>query len=255
MLLNFKKYGDLGPPIIILHGFLGSLDNWLSIAKQLSKDNQVFLMDQRNHGKSPHNESMDYFVLANDLLDFTLQNKLKDIILIGHSMGGKVAMLFALQHPNLVHKLIVVDIAPIDYAGGHEFILDAMASLELNKYKDRAAIEQDLREKIFSDVLLQFILKNLGRTNQNTFEWKVNLPILIKNYRNLMVFPKLDLKFGGKALFIKGENSDYIDMSMLEFFETFFQKMKIVEIKGAGHWVQAEQPQIFVDVVSAFLKE
>jgi pimeloyl-ACP methyl ester carboxylesterase len=255
MQLNFRKYGDLGPSIIILHGFLGSLDNWLSIAKQLSKDNQVYLIDQRNHGKSPHNESMDYFVLANDLLDFTVQNKLKDIILIGHSMGGKVAMLFALQHPNLVHKLIVVDIAPIDYAGEHELILDAMDSLDLKKYNDRIGVESELKRKISSEVLLQFILKNLGRTDQNKFEWKINLPILIKNYRNLMVFPKQKLKFNGKTLFIKGENSDYIDLSNLKPIEGNFPKMEIKVIKGAGHWVQAEQPQLFLDVVNSFLKE
>lgn len=255
MELNFKKFGDKGQSILILHGFLGSLDNWISIAKNLSVTNQVYLIDQRNHGRSPHSEIMNYKVLANDVFDFLNQNNIENIVLIGHSMGGKTAMLFSLLYPSFVKKLIVVDIAPVEYSGGHEFILDAMDELDLEKYENRLSIEKDLSKKIKAEVLLQFVLKNLGRTSDNKFIWKINLPFLIKCYRNLMAFPESHTQFEGDTLIIKGGDSDYIDLDKMEKFKFLFPNLKIREIVGTGHWVQAENPIMFLEVVKEFLLE
>jgi len=156
--LNYKKIGESGSTIIILHGLLGSLDNWQTIAKQLAENHQVFIVDQRNHGRSPHTDEMNYEVLANDAYEFCVQQNISKATIIGHSMGGKVAMLLALQHPSLIEKLLVVDIAPTFYDGGHETILFAMAEAPLKSTEKREDIDKFLQNSSISFFKTEFMI-------------------------------------------------------------------------------------------------
>ena len=163
MQLNFKRLGESGSTIIILHGLLGSLDNWQTIAKQLAEKHRVYIVDQRNHGRSPHTDEMNYEVLANDMIEFCAQQQIPKATIIGHSMGGKAAMLLALLHPELIEKLFVVDIAPTFYDGGHESILFAMAEAPLKSTEKREEIDKFLQPRIHNFGVRQFIMKNLSR--------------------------------------------------------------------------------------------
>lgn len=254
MQLNYRKFGEKGKVILILHGFLGSLDNWLTIAKSLSEDYQVYIIDQRNHGRSPHLPEMDYCHLADDLLGFLLQHQIKEVILLGHSMGGKTAMVFALHHPNMVQKLVVVDIAPVDYIGGHENILLAMSKLDLAKYQHRSDIVGILGTSIRSVAVLQFVLKNLSRNEQGEFYWKPNLGVLMADYHKLMVFPESEKQYLGDTLFIKGQISDYVNTLHQYRYKKYFPNLTLIEIEGAGHWVQAEKPNEFLEIVKTNLE-
>ena len=254
MQLNYKKLGDTGTTIIILHGLLGALDNWQTIAKQLSQNHQVYIIDQRNHGRSPHTNDMSYELLAQDVHDFFIQHSIQHASIIGHSMGGKAAMLFALQYPDLVEKLIIVDIAPTLYDGGHEAILFAMAEAPIKSTNDRNEIDVFLQPRIHDFGTRQFILKNLSRNNLGKFEWKSNLEVLIKSYRLLMEFPAINTKYLKPVYFIKGEKSNYINQDNFEALDNYFPNNKIIEIKNAGHWVHADNPVDFYNTIQTILK-
>ena len=253
MLLNYKKLGESGSTVIILHGLLGSLDNWQSIAKQLSEKQEVFIIDQRNHGRSPHTDEMNYQVLSEDLKAFCVQQQIHKTTIIGHSMGGKAAMFFALQYPEMLDKLIIVDIAPSFYDGNHESILFAMAEAPLKSTQSREDIDKFLSARIYDFGVRQFILKNLSRNKEGHFEWKCNLEALILNYRLLMDFPKSEKQFSGNTYFIKGENSNYINQDNFDACDHYFPNNKMLEIKNAGHWVHADQPALFLEKLKMIL--
>jgi esterase len=253
MQLNYKKFGDKGPAVIILHGLLGSLDNWQSIAKMLAEKYQVFIIDQRNHGRSPHAEEMSYGVLANDIMEFCQQQYISKASFIGHSMGGKVAMVLALNHPELVDKLVIVDIAPVYYKGGHESILFAMAEAPLHATTDRKGIDVFLEKRIPDFGERQFVLKNLSRSENGQLSWKCNLEALIKNYRNLMLFPANSGVSDKSAYFIKGDTSDYINETNWKECLQFFPKAVLISVPNAGHWVHAENPQGFLSPLQSIL--
>jgi pimeloyl-ACP methyl ester carboxylesterase len=249
MQLNFKKYGSTGPNIIILHGLLGSLDNWQSVAKKLAKSHTVYSIDQRNHGRSPHRDDIDYELLSSDLIEFCIQNGIHKTILIGHSMGGKVAMLTALLHPDFVDMLISVDIAPVLYSGGHEDILSAMEKVPLQLAKSREEVDASLAQTIHSVVLRQFILKNLSRNPDGSFHWKCNLEALIRHYRALMDFPKVDRTFSGSTHFIRGAESDYIGPENWNACVHYFPAAELHMISHAGHWVHADNSEEFLNIL------
>ena len=253
MLLNYKKLGESGSTVIILHGLLGSLDNWQSIAKQLSEKQEVFIIDQRNHGRSPHTDEMNYQVLSEDLKAFCVQQQIHKTSIIGHSMGGKAAMFFALHYPEMLDKLIIVDIAPSFYDGNHESILFAMAEAPLKSTQSREDIDKFLSARIYDFGVRQFILKNLSRNKEGHFEWKCNLEALILNYRLLMDFPKSEKQFSGNTYFIKGENSNYINQDNFDACDHYFPNNKMLEIKNAGHWVHADQPALFLEKLKIIL--
>lgn len=253
MQLNYKKLGDSGSTIIILHGLLGSLDNWQTIAKQLSQNHQVYIIDQRNHGRSPHTDEMSYEILAKDIHEFCKQQNINHATIIGHSMGGKVAMLLALQHPELIDKLIVVDIAPSFYDGGHETILFAMAEAPLRSTEKREDIDKFLQTRIHDFGTRQFIMKNLTRNEKGQFEWKCNFEALILNYRILMNFPKIEKQFSGKTYFIKGEKSNYINQDNYDACDNYFPNNQILEVKDAGHWVHADKPAELLEKINTIL--
>ena len=249
MQLNYKKYGESGPVVLILHGLLGSLDNWQTVARHLMDRFQVYAVDLRNHGRSPHDdEEMDYQVMSEDILDFLLEHSLPKVTLIGHSLGGKVAMLFTLEHPDNVEKLIVVDIAPVFYEGGHEEILSAMQDAPIRKAREREEIDAFLETRIPEYGMRQFVMKNLSRTDQG-FEWKCNLPVIIKSNRALMEFPQVNKHYDGLVFFIKGDQSDYITEERWKVVLQYFPIAQLLHVNPSGHWVHADNPEGFMHVL------
>lgn len=254
MELNYKIFGDIGEDVIILHGLLGSLDNWQTIAKQLSDVYRVWILDQRNHGRSPHSTDMSYQNMADDLKEFMEHHGMTHAHIVGHSMGGKVAMTFALAYPDFTDQLIVVDIGPKSYEGDHIPILEAMLDIDPEIYKERKEIEGEFSEKIHSQKIVQLMMKNLGRDSDGFF-WKPNVKVLYNVYRELMDNPLKEREFAGKTSFIKGENSDYIEPEDLDSFRKFFPQAQLYVVPASGHWLHAEQPEYFVSLLLEILSE
>jgi len=254
MELNYKHLGK-GAPLIILHGLFGTLDNWQSVGKKLAEQFSVFLIDQRNHGRSPHVPVHDYPALAEDVCAFMVEQGLPSASLLGHSMGGKVAMEFALQYPEMTDKLIVVDIAPKQYAGGHESIFQALMAVDLRAIGDRAEAEAVLGRFIEDKGTLQFLLKNLSRHRDGYFEWKMNLPVLYQYYQKIMGPPVARGYFAGDALFIRGGQSDYILDADWSEIHAHFPNARLLTVPEAGHWVHADAPEALFAAVEAFLNE
>lgn len=252
MQLNHKTFGQ-GPPLLILHGLFGTLDNWQTLAKRWAADYTVVLVDQRNHGRSPHVDNHDYPGLAEDLKAFMEANWMYEAHVLGHSMGGKTAMQLALHYPDLVNKLVVVDIAPKSYPGGHEPILDALNSLDLSLVEDRKDADAFLAGQIKDPGVRQFLLKNLTRTPAGNYQWKMNLPVLNKDYASILGNVSGGVPFEGPTLFVRGEKSDYIEPTDLPLLRTYFPAAQLETIAQAGHWVHAEQPERLYQVVSDFL--
>lgn len=253
MELNYKVYGEKGDDLIILHGLLGSLDNWQTIAKSLSAHFRVWVLDQRNHGRSPHTSDISYPLLAGDLQAFMQQHEIDKAHILGHSMGGKVAMIFAFLYPDRVEKLIVADIGPVAYQGDHLPLMDAMLSMPLAQIQERSEAEAHLAQTIHSAAIRQFLLKNLGR-DLNGFFWKPALQVLRNNYASLMGFDPGNATFQGPVLFMKGSKSGYIRTEDFKYYQSIFPQAEMVVIPDAGHWLHAEQPQLFVEEVNRFLK-
>lgn len=254
MELNFKVFGQ-GKPLVILHGMFGTLDNWQTLGKQLAQQYTVYLVDQRNHGRSSHTNLIDYPSMAADLKQFLETHGIAKTHILGHSMGGKTAMQFALQHEDHVDKLIVVDIAPKRYAGGHEEILAALSALDLTTVQTRQDVEHFLRERLprETESTIQFLMKNLTRIPEGGFEWKMNFPVIYKHYEDILAPISSDFPFEGDALFVRGGKSNYIQDTDWQQILTLFPNAKLETIADAGHWVHAEQPQRLLQVVSDFL--
>lgn len=267
MRLNYKKFGEKGEPLIILHGLYGSLDNWLNIGKQLSAKHTVYLLDQRNHGRSPHSNSHTYEDMREDLKAFMTDHNIEKAIILGHSMGGKTAVYFSKEYPEKVSRLIVVDISPASYHHIkeeehhyqiHEKILNALRSLSLNEIKTLKEADKHLAQYINYKEVRQFLLKNLKRDENNKFYWILNIDTLYQELENIMGGIQIDDNTipveSFPALFIKGENSDYISDEDKIKIKKLFPKAVITSIKGAGHWVHAEKRSEFLSVVEKFLE-
>ncbi len=254
MKLNYKKIGDTGTPILILHGLFGSLDNWISIARTLSEKNfTVYIIDQRNHGQSPHSEGFNYALMAEDVKEFINEHALQNAIIIGHSMGGKTAMHFACKFPELLEKLIIVDISPKKYPVHHQEIIDALFSLNLSIITSRNEAEERLSLKIKDFSVRQFLLKNLYRQTNNSFAWRFNLPVLAEKIDLIGEALYNDALFLKPALFIGGSHSNYILIDDENLIHRHFPKSNIIMVKGAGHWIHAEAPEAFVKICLEFL--
>lgn len=252
MKLNFKKTGS-GEPLIILHGLFGSADNWFSIAKELEDEFTLFLVDQRNHGDSPQSEDWNYKVMAEDLKELMEAESISETHLLGHSMGGKTAMTFALNYPDKVKKLIVADIAPRYYPVHHETILKGLNAVPIDSLKSRKEADDALSEYINNAGIKQFLLKNLTRVDGG-FKWKVNLPVITDQIENVGEEVSSEKPFENTTLFMGGENSDYIQDKDKEDIDRLFPNSHLIYIKNAGHWLHAEQPQVVVDTIKAFFK-
>ncbi len=243
-----------GKPLLILHGLFGTLDNWQTLAKRLAENFNIFLVDLRNHGRSPHADEHDYDVMADDVLELIEDLQIPTPAIMGHSMGGKVAMKFALKYPTRLTKLIVVDIAPKAYPPHHDEILDALQSVNLETATSRKEIEDQLAQKIEDQEVRLFLLKNVYRKENNTYGWRMNLDALQKNYDNISAAITADVPFKKDTLFIKGGRSRYIlPEDLYTSIEHLFTQVEIETIPGAGHWVHAEAPDQMYDLVTRFL--
>ena len=253
MNLNYKSIGS-GYPLIILHGLLGSLDNWQTIAKQFGGHFQVFIIDQRDHGRSPHTPEFSYELLVSDVLEFMQQQGLDRAHFIGHSMGGKVAMHIALKHPERVAKLIVVDVAPVEYEDRHSDVFKALFAVDLRTLGSRQQAEGTLRSILGNDeTTVQFLMKGLYRDDDNRFQWRFDVQALYDAYDEISFGITAERPFEGDTLFIKGERSEYINASNFSEIIDLFPNNQLVEIPGAGHWVHAENPVQFTNEVLKFL--
>ena len=253
MKLNHKSYGE-GQPIIILHGLFGMLDNWQTVAKALSKDFMVISVDLRNHGKSPHSEEWSISLMAEDVITFMHDNWIYEAFLLGHSMGGKVAMEVALAENDLVQKLIVVDIAPKAYEPGHERIFEALLAVPIEKIQSRSEAENIIAKYIPELGIRQFLLKNITRNKNGGFQWKMNLASIAEHYNSIIEATPADNQYDQPALFLRGENSNYVLDEDIDLINSLFTDSRIETIQNAGHWVHADQKNVLISEVSDFLK-
>lgn len=254
MKLNYKVLGE-GKPLVILHGLFGTLDNWMTAGKYLSTQGyQVFLVDQRNHGKSPHDDVFDYDAMSSDLNDFLVTHDLKNATLIGHSMGGKTIMQFILTHIYKPEKVVIVDIGPKAYPPHHQQILDAFDSISLSDITKRSDADTMLAKTIDDFGVRQFLLKNLDRTDGG-YQWKMNYPIIKANIENVGASMENVGVYNESILFIKGALSNYILESDEVSIKKVFPKAKFESVSGSGHWVHAENPVEFGEKLMNYLND
>lgn len=243
-----------GKPLLILHGFLGMGDNWKTLGKKFAEEGfQVHLIDQRNHGKSPHSDEFSYELMASDVVEYCKNHELQDITLMGHSMGGKTAMLLACENEELVKKLIIVDIAPKYYAPHHQQILDGLTALDEAKLTSRGEAEDFLKEYISEDGVRLFLLKNLYWKTKEKLSLRINLEVLKTNIEQVGRALPQDALYKGPVLFINGELSDYITKEEEPLIKKHFPEAKIETIAKSGHWVHAENMQDFYKAVIRFV--
>jgi esterase len=248
----FHRETGQGQPVLLLHGIFGSSDNWLTQARMLSSQYHTFAVDLRNHGQSPHEAVFDYPSMVDDVVQFMQTHQIQDPILIGHSMGGKVAMNFAVAHPDKLRKVVVVDIAPKLYNMKHYVILDGLKAIPINDIRSREEADKSLAAFVEEADVRQFLLKNLQRKPEGGFRWKLNLEAIAGNIENI----GLDLQFEGKfekpVLFVRGGRSDYVGDNDLDRIREVFPAAEF-ETFDTGHWVPAEKPKEFVELVSEWM--
>lgn len=238
MKLNFKSFGE-GEPVLILHGLFGCLDNWQTLGKKLAENYKVYLLDLRNHGKSLHQDMHNYKVMSQDVKEFVVEQELSTVNLIGHSMGGKVAMQFAISHPECVTKLIVVDIAPKQYPPHHHEILAALNSVPIESISSRGEADKIISERISDLGVRMFLLKNLTRKKEGGYAWKMNLSVLSEGYHHILASTYPSTAIDVNSVFIRGGASQYILDSDYKDIETNYSDSIFYTVDGAGHWVHA----------------
>ena len=253
MQLHFQETGS-GAPLVVLHGLFGASDNWRPVAARLADQFHTFAVDQRNHGQSPHAAEMDYALMAVDLNEFMTARGLTRAHMMGHSMGGKTAMQFALQFPERVEKLIVADMAPRLYPREYDPIMAALLALNLGSFSNRTQMEEALAPAVPNLALRRFLLKNLGRDALGGFYWKINLEGIANNYRYLVTPITAAVPFAGPVLFLRGGQSHYIRLEDEPMIHGLFPAAEIQTMDGAGHWLHADQPDEFARRVGEFLK-
>ncbi|RUO62156.1 alpha/beta fold hydrolase [Pseudidiomarina insulisalsae] len=252
-IVNYEVMGNKGPAVLLIHGLFGDLDNLKRLARDLEEDHRVIVMDCRNHGDSFHSEKMNYQVMAEDVAQLLAHLKLKKVSIVGHSMGGKLAMEFALSHPEQVHVLVVADVAPVAYDARHRHILDALESIDLSKVKSRQDADQQLAQAVDDRGVRQFLLKNLQRVD-DSYQWRLNLPVIDACYDEISGAVRKG-SFDGPVLFIKGGDSNYLTEAHRQAVTSRFNNVDIKIIEGTGHWLHAEKPRIFNRLVRAFLEQ
>lgn len=252
MKLFHQIYGA-GEPLLILHGLFGTYENWGSQIKGLAEHFQVIAIDLRNHGRSPHADEFTYPAMAADVLELMDNLGLESAHILGHSMGGKVAMQIALNAPQRLSKLVVVDIAPVTYQPHHDSVFQGLFSITLNGLKSRGEADKQLAEHVEEASVRAFLLKNLYRTEEKQFAWRMNLPVIHSQYSNISQAPT-GKPFSGETLFIKGANSDYLIPAYRDQVVGLFPSASYKVIEGAGHWPHAEKAEMFSRVLLKFLR-
>lgn len=257
MNLHFRKYGE-GKPLIILHGIFGISDNWVSFGKRIAELGfEVYILDQRNHGQSPHHYAFNYYALTEDLLEFIEQQDINDPIILGHSMGGKVAMRFTLENPEDVDALIVVDTSMRTYVSHthHRQLIDAMKAVDFKRIKSRSDVEDQLSQKIQSKRIVQFLLKNLFWKEKDLLGWRINLEAIDLNLDSMYDGVFYSSIYNRPTLFIRGGQSNYIIEEDIPDIKKNFPNMDLATIEEGTHWVHADAPEEFYDHVSGFLQK
>lgn len=258
MTLHSQHFGttDNGrPTVILMHGIFGMGSNLSVVAKALASDFEVICLDLTNHGKSHRRDDMDFRIMAEDVLAFMDQQGLDSAHLLGHSMGGKVGMQIAFDAPDRIKKLVVSDIAPVEYPPHYSNVLEGLNAVSLDGLASRSAAEKQLAEYVEEPYVRMYLLKNLFRNDQGNFEWRLNLPVITRCYDRLRCEPDSPKVFSGEVLFVKGELSPYIRKDNQSAIEQWFPNYRFKMIQGAGHWVHADKPTAFNKVVKTFLLE
>lgn len=251
---EFGHYTGERPTLILLHGLFGSAVNWSGVARSLSDREHLLVPDLRNHGKSPHHGQMNYPAMAGDLLELLDEHGFDTVRLVGHSMGGKLAMWFALENPSLVAGLSVVDIAPVNYSHRFDRILEALQGLDLARLIDRQQAHTELAAVLPEPALRHYLLQNLVKVDRK-WRWRLNLPGLAVAMDDILDFPVPAgaQAYPGPALFIHGSDSDYVQAKHHQRIRQLFPLARMRQVPGAGHWVYAEQPQAFLSALGPFL--
>ena len=255
MELFFKEYGSGKPEMIILHGLLGSGRNWHTICASLAGKLRILVPDMRNHGRSPHSEQHHLTDMVNDLLDLQAKHHMQHSYLLGHSMGGLVAMNFAFRIPEKVAGLIVVDIAPRPHRASVAFVLDAMLAIDLDAMRSKGDIDEALSVSIKDPLVRQFVMTNL-QTDGERFRWRSNVPALKAFLVESQAYqPSPADVYDGPTLFIRGERSDYIRDDDFAIIRHHFPKAQIETVPGAGHWVHHDAPDAILRLIDRFLEQ
>ncbi|MEO5582650.1 MAG: alpha/beta fold hydrolase [Saprospiraceae bacterium] len=254
MELAYKHYGTSGTDIVILHGLFGTLDNWQSIARKLGEAYRVTAFDLRNHGRSPHTEHFDISLMASDVYYMFRELNIGSAVMIGHSMGAKVSMHFALAYPAVTDGLISMDMAPKAYSRGHDDIFEALEKIDLSKITSRKEVEELLSRTIDEDGTIQFLMKNLSRDQVGEgFHWKMNLPVLKENYEEITFKIQSEYAYTGPALFLRGSRSKYVLDEDMTYIKTLFPYAVLETIGDAGHWLHADQPTATYEAIIGFM--
>lgn len=252
----FPSSNPQGNALLVLHGLFGSRNNWAPLARRLAKHHDVYALDLRNHGDSQHADSMSYPEMANDILWFMQAEDLPEVSILGHSMGGKVAMQIALDTPQRMNKLIVADIAPKSYDPRHDKIFEAVDAIDNALLTSRADADKLVKEIIPDQGLRQFLLTSLSRDDDRILGWRTNMHGIRKNYQAISAPPaiKAGSQFNGPTLFIGGTQSPYIKGEDKPLILSLFPKARI-EMINAGHWMHVQQAEVFFKLVSEFLQQ
>ncbi|MBN1599455.1 MAG: alpha/beta fold hydrolase [Bacteroidales bacterium] len=260
MKLNFKKFGK-GCPLIIIHGLYGSGENWFTFGRQLSKFFTVYLIDLRNHGSSPHHHDLSFEAMSNDIEELMSNEQLDYACLMGHSLGGKIAMYLTLKNPEKVKKLVVIDVAPRAYIKDgniapqvqfHKLIIDALINLNLKTATSRSDIDKELSYTISQPALRKFLLKNIKRSHTGDYFWGLNLHAIRDNLAGLMAEIKSYNTFNGDTLIVYGSRSDYVNENDKQEFKKYFNNIRFEEF-NTGHWLHAEEPEKLMNLLLHFL--
>lgn len=251
--LHFRKIGDSGQPLIILHGVFGSSDNWMTLGRRFAEHHQVYLVDQRDHGRSPHTTEFTYDAMKEDLRHFIENEGIENPIIIGHSMGGKVSMLFALNYPELYDRLVVVDIAARAYPVHHGDILAGLNAIDTASLASRKDADTQLAVYESSFGVRQFLLKNLYRAKESGFRWRFNLKAITEGIENISIEITADEPNHKSTLFMRGLNSHYISDEDKPHLASLFPQAQFLDFEDAGHWIHAEKPNEFYDAIMAFI--
>lgn len=252
----FSRIEGQGKPLLIIHGFLGMSDNWKSFAAlYVAEGFQVHLLDLRNHGKSFHSEDFSYDIMSQDVFEYCKENNLEKVSIIGHSMGGKVAMLFATTYPKMVDKLIVADIGPKYYAPHHQDILAGLNAVDFSLKPSRTEVEETLYPYIPDFGTRQFLMKNLYWKEPGQLDFRFNLKVFNEKIEVIGTELPKQNKFDNPTLFIRGGNSNYILDADLPQIQEHFQNYHLITIPNVGHWLHAENPKLFFEETARFLRE
>ncbi|CAN1497900.1 MhpC Predicted hydrolases or acyltransferases (alpha/beta hydrolase superfamily) [Flavobacteriaceae bacterium] len=251
----YSKIEGSGKPLLILHGFLGMSDNWKTLGMQFASAGfQVHLLDLRNHGRSFHSDEFSYEIMAQDVFEYCNENGIESIDVIGHSMGGKTAMLLATSYPNLVDKLLVADIGPKFYAPHHQDILAGLNAVDFSTKPSRNDVEELMKNYIPDFGTRQFLMKSLYWKEPGQLAFRFNLAVFNNNINEIGKALQTELIFEKPTLFIRGGNSDYIQDNDIEGIKKYFSNSSIETIPNVGHWLHAENPEMFYELASVFLK-